>query len=89
VAQCDMARKIALVLTRRELDCLHLRAEGLGYTQIAASIGIRPGTVGTLLTRARAKAHHFAKLQTKSTETAGESAKRSARMRPPIRLKSR
>ena len=44
--QTQTAREIASRLTRRELDCLRLRVEGLSYQEIAQVLGIRPGTVG-------------------------------------------
>ena len=40
------------LLAPREVECLRLRTEGLDYTEIAAQMAIRPGTVGTLLHRA-------------------------------------
>lgn len=42
-------------LAPREWQCLQLRAEGFGYTEIAAEMAIRPGTVGALLHRATDK----------------------------------
>jgi RNA polymerase sigma-70 factor (ECF subfamily) len=39
------------VLAPREFECLRLRTEGLDYTEIAAAMSIRPGTVGALLNR--------------------------------------
>ena len=39
------------LLAPRELECLQLRTEGLDYTEIAAAMSIRPGTVGALLHR--------------------------------------
>jgi RNA polymerase sigma-70 factor (ECF subfamily) len=40
------------LLAPREVECLRLRTEGFDYTEIAAQMAIRPGTVGTLLHRA-------------------------------------
>lgn len=40
------------LLAPREFECLRLRTEGFDYTEIAAAMSIRPGTVGTLLHRA-------------------------------------
>lgn len=51
----EMAREIASRLTSREYACVSLRAEGLGYTEIAHELGIQSGTVGALLSRAHKK----------------------------------
>lgn len=48
----DAAR---LLLAPREWQCVQLRAEGFGYTEIATELAIRPGTVGSLLHRATEK----------------------------------
>jgi RNA polymerase sigma-70 factor (ECF subfamily) len=48
----DAARRL---LAPREWECVHLRAEGFDYTEIAAVLAIRPGTVGALLHRATEK----------------------------------
>jgi RNA polymerase sigma factor (sigma-70 family) len=44
-----------MMLAPREWECVHLRAEGFDYTEIAAELEIRPGTVGALLHRATEK----------------------------------
>ncbi len=44
-----------MLLAPREWECVHLRAEGFDYTEIAAELEIRPGTVGALLHRATEK----------------------------------
>jgi RNA polymerase sigma factor (sigma-70 family) len=44
-----------LLLAPREWQCVQLRAEGFDYTEIAAELAIRPGTVGALLHRATEK----------------------------------
>jgi RNA polymerase sigma factor (sigma-70 family) len=44
-----------MLLAPREWQCVHLRAEGFDYTEIAAELSIRPGTVGALLHRATEK----------------------------------
>jgi len=51
----QMARQIQAVLSPREMDCVRLRADGLSYDEIAAVLGIRPGTVSCLLTRVHKK----------------------------------
>jgi len=50
-----LARQLARALSRRELECVRLRAEGLSYAQIADVLHVRCGTVGALLSRALAK----------------------------------
>ncbi len=44
-----------MLLAPREWECVQLRAEGFDYTEIAAELAIRPGTVGALLHRATEK----------------------------------
>jgi RNA polymerase sigma-70 factor (ECF subfamily) len=48
----DAVRRALLQLPERQRDCLLLRAEGLSYAEIAASLGVAPGSVGTTLARA-------------------------------------
>jgi RNA polymerase sigma-70 factor, ECF subfamily len=48
----DAVRRALLHLPERQRDCLVLRAEGLSYAEIAASVGVAPGSVGTILARA-------------------------------------
>jgi RNA polymerase sigma-70 factor, ECF subfamily len=43
---------VLLRLPERQRECLALRAEGLSYAEIAAALGVAPGSVGTLLARA-------------------------------------
>jgi RNA polymerase sigma-70 factor, ECF subfamily len=49
------AQQVASELTPREMDCLRLRADEFSYDEIATVLGIRPGTVSALLTRAHKK----------------------------------
>ena len=42
-------------LSPREMDCVRLRMEDLGYEEIAGVLGLRAGTVGALLARAHEK----------------------------------
>ena len=42
-------------LSPREIECIRLRTEDLGYEEIAVVLGLRPGTVGALLARAHGK----------------------------------
>ncbi|MBI3970397.1 MAG: sigma-70 family RNA polymerase sigma factor [Chloroflexi bacterium] len=48
----DAVRRVLIALPERQRDCLILRSEGLSYAEIAAAIGVAPGSVGTLLARA-------------------------------------
>jgi RNA polymerase sigma-70 factor (ECF subfamily) len=51
-AERDAVRRALLHLPERQRDCLILRADGLSYAEIAAAVGVAPGSVGTLLARA-------------------------------------
>jgi DNA-directed RNA polymerase specialized sigma24 family protein len=42
-------------LSRREMECVRLRAEDLRYEEIAQVLGLQAGTVGALLARAHEK----------------------------------
>jgi RNA polymerase sigma-70 factor (ECF subfamily) len=42
-------------LSPREIECVRLRTEDLSYEEIARVLGLQPGTVGALLTRAHGK----------------------------------
>ena len=55
VEQAQMAERITSLLTGREMECLRLRSEELSYEEIAGRLGVRPGTVSALLTRAHKK----------------------------------
>lgn len=46
---------VVRALSGRELECLRFRSDGLRYEEIAAVLGLRVGTVGTLLARAYKK----------------------------------
>lgn len=48
----DAVRRVLARLPERQRLCLALRAEGLSYAEIAAALGVAPGSVGTLLARA-------------------------------------
>ncbi len=48
-------RAVFQALPKQEQLCLQLRAEGLKYRQIADVLGVSPGTVSTLLSRALAR----------------------------------
>jgi RNA polymerase sigma-70 factor (ECF subfamily) len=51
----DLTRRLSMCLTDREAECLGLRVEGLSYLEMASALGVRPGTVGVLLGRAKKK----------------------------------
>ncbi len=51
----ELAQQIAAKLSDREFSCLRLRTEGLGYAEIAETMGVRCGTVGALLARVHRK----------------------------------
>ena len=53
--RAQMAKEISSVLTGREMECLRLRSDELSYEEIADILGVRPGTVSALLTRAHKK----------------------------------
>jgi RNA polymerase sigma-70 factor (ECF subfamily) len=55
----DRVRAVIGQLPAREGQLLVLRHSGLSYREIAAALGVAPGSVGTLLARAEA---HFEKL---------------------------
>ncbi len=42
-------------LSTREMECVRLRTQDLGYQEIAMVLGLQAGTVGALLTRAHMK----------------------------------
>jgi RNA polymerase sigma-70 factor (ECF subfamily) len=47
-----LVRRVLLSLQDRQREVLLLRLEGLSYAEIAATVGVVPGSVGTLLARA-------------------------------------
>ena len=51
----EMVREITAALSRRELECLRLRATGLSYDEIGESMIISPGTVAAMLGRVHFK----------------------------------
>ena len=55
VERAQAAEKISAQLSKREMQCLRLRAGGATYEEIADSLGIRSGTVSSLLTRVHKK----------------------------------
>ena len=55
-----LAREMADALTERERECVRLRMDGLGYSEIAEVLGICAGTVGALLARSQGKMRRLA-----------------------------
>lgn len=55
LSQSELAEEIAGLLTKRELEVLRLRADGLSYGEIGEVLDVRPGTVSALLTRVHGK----------------------------------
>jgi RNA polymerase sigma factor (sigma-70 family) len=43
--------RVLSMLPFRELECMQLRLEGMRYDEIARILGIKPGTVASLLSR--------------------------------------
>jgi RNA polymerase sigma-70 factor (ECF subfamily) len=50
--RCARVRTVLAALRPREAQLLLLRASGLAYRELAQTLGIQPGSVGTLLARA-------------------------------------
>lgn len=53
--RCARVRDVLGGLKPRDAQLLLLRAEGLAYRELAESLGMQPGSVGTLLARAEAE----------------------------------
>src|SRR5205814_655390 len=53
--RCVRVRQVLGTLKPREAQMLLLRANGLAYKELAETLGIQPGSVGTLLARAEAE----------------------------------
>ena len=60
VGNAQLASQIRSGLSPREFECLCLRADGLSYQEMAEVLGVRPGTVSSLLTRLHKKLHEAA-----------------------------
>jgi RNA polymerase sigma factor (sigma-70 family) len=63
VSDHQLGAQLSATLTARESACLHLRAAGHSYAEIATRLGIRSGTVGALLSRASSRLRHHAGLE--------------------------
>ena len=53
--RCARVRDVLGEMKPREAQLLLLRSGGLGYREVAQTLGIQPGSVGTLLARAEAE----------------------------------
>lgn len=51
--QADRVRAALATLTERDREALLLKAEGFNYDEIAATLGLAKGAIGTTLSRAR------------------------------------
>jgi RNA polymerase sigma-70 factor (ECF subfamily) len=49
----EQVRQILAVLPERQAELLILRSSGLSYDELAAALGLNPGSVGTLIARAQ------------------------------------
>lgn len=86
VRQAETAHKFASVLTRRELECVELRGEGLSYEEIARAMAVTPGTVGATLTHAHEK---LRELKDRRQSGSGTSPERSRNRRPVVKTRRR
>src|SRR5882672_5677902 len=53
--RCSRVREVLGGLKPREAQVLLLRANGLAYRELAQTLGVEPGSVGTMLARAEAE----------------------------------
>ena len=53
--RCARVRSVLGAMKPREAQMLLLRSSGLAYREVAQTLGIQPGSVGTLLARAEAE----------------------------------
>jgi RNA polymerase sigma factor (sigma-70 family) len=53
--QCARVREVLSEMKPRDAQMLLLRANGLAYRELAESLGVTPGSVGTMLARAEAE----------------------------------
>jgi len=53
--RCARVRRVLSDMKPREAQLLLLRSSGLAYREVAQTLGIQPGSVGTLLARAEAE----------------------------------
>lgn len=51
--ECEHVRRVLESMNTRQAELLLLRSEGLSYQEIATTLGLNAGSVGTLLSRAQ------------------------------------
>jgi RNA polymerase sigma-70 factor (ECF subfamily) len=56
--RCARVRTVLGAMKPREAQMLLLRSSGLAYREVAQTLGIQPGSVGTLLARAESEFEH-------------------------------
>jgi RNA polymerase sigma-70 factor (ECF subfamily) len=56
--RCARVRNVLGAMKPREAQMLWLRSSGLAYREVARTLGVQPGSVGTLLARAEAEFEH-------------------------------
>ena len=49
----NRVRAVLLAIGRQRSELLLLRAEGLGYAELASAVGLNPSSIGTLVSRAQ------------------------------------
>ena len=53
--RCARVQEVLAALKPRDAQLLLLRADGLAYRELAQTLGVQPGSIGTLLARAEAE----------------------------------
>jgi RNA polymerase sigma-70 factor, ECF subfamily len=66
----DAVRRALAALTERDREALLLKAEGFNYEEIAATLGLSRGAIGTTLARARRRLLEAYRTQGRSTDAA-------------------
>lgn len=66
----DAVRSALATLTDRDREALLLKAEGFNYEEIAATLGLARGAIGTTLARARRRLVEAYRTQRRSTDAA-------------------
>ena len=66
----DAVRRALAALTERDREALLLKAEGFNYEEIAATLGLSRGAIGTTLARARRRLVEAYRTQGRSADAA-------------------
>jgi RNA polymerase sigma-70 factor, ECF subfamily len=66
----DAVRRALATLTERDREALLLKAEGFNYEEIAATLGLSRGAIGTTLARARRRLLEAYRTQGRSADAA-------------------